>query len=256
MILVPLGADRRAAVEAAMRNTLHPISAIAKETGVSAATIQSWNRRFRWRPLMPGYCPSRWSVRRRAAVARLYRQPWLDIADLAVALGVPRHRTETLFAECGLTGRVPGEVAGAPGPDTDPRRLRAALRSHIARQIARFDMALDAEDDGDPKTFDSARVLRDLGGLKRLLDEADHDERTRTGPAGTESDTRARDGTQGGDPGSAGADHDIQDNDIPDNDLPALRAEIARRAAALCDERPDAGPAGEPAAPPDPGARD
>ncbi|MCJ2033148.1 hypothetical protein [Methylobacterium sp. J-068] len=254
MILVPIPASTRAAVEAALRDTRRPIRAIAAETGVGESTIRTWNRRHGWRPAMATrFDPTRWKAPRRLAVARLYGLPWLDIGDLAQAMGMPRHRAEAMFALCGLEGRRPGEAMGATGLDTDPRRLRAALRAHIARQILRFDVALNAEaEHGDGKSFDSARVLRDLGGLKRLLDEADADERAETGLPGTNSGTGARDGTAfGGASGSGGA-----GGGPPADDLPALRAEIARRAAAFRGERPDSGPAGEPAAAPDPGPGD
>ncbi|KOX56963.1 hypothetical protein ADL19_10125 [Streptomyces purpurogeneiscleroticus] len=86
-------------------------------------------------------------------------------------------------------------------PATDPATLRTHLRAHILRQIAAFDATLSGV---GPAARDSARILRDLGGLKRLLDTVDAD--------------RARSaGEEGGD-GS-------------EPDLPALRAEIARRYA-------------------------
>lgn len=253
MTRVPITASVRAAIEAAMRETRRPVSEIAAETGVASVTIRSWNRRHGWRltsaTAASGFDPGRWKAPRRAALARLYAQSWLDIGDLALALGVPRNRAEPLFAACGLTGRKPGEVAGATGPDSDPRGLRAALRAHIARQIVRFDAALDAEDGpSDPKSFDSARVLRDLGGLKRLLDEADQDARThlthRTG---------AGDGTAGGThPGSEAGEHEA-------HDLPALRAQIAQRLEAYGAQPTSGLPGGlpgDPAAAPDPGAGD
>ncbi|MDP4021424.1 hypothetical protein Q8W71_02220 [Methylobacterium sp. NEAU 140] len=85
----------------------------------------------------------------------------------------------------------------APHTEIDPPTLRAHLRAHIARQIAAFDAALRGE---GAAVVDSARVLRDLGGLKRLFDELVRE-----------------DGEEGG--------------DGPEPDLPALRAAIARRLA-------------------------
>ena len=252
MFSAPIPAETRAAVAAAMRGTRRSVRDIATETGVAEATIRSWNRRAGWRPVAVagprGLDPLRWTAARRAAVARLYRQPWVDIADLAHAMGLPGRRAEALFAACGLEGRRPGVVADATGPETDPGRLRAALRAHIARQILRFDAALNAESGDDPKNFDpknfdpknydpknagpkrfdSARVLRDLGGLKRLLDDLE---------ASLRSEPHA---TRG----------ESQDGDA---DLPALRARIAQRYAAFVGERPDAGLPREPAAGPDPG---
>lgn len=251
MIRVPIAGSLRATVETAMRTTRRPINAIAAETGVLPATIRSWNRRHGWRPpaatAATGFDPARWNTARRAAVARLYAQPWLDIGDLALAMRVPRRRAEALFTRCGLEGRRSGAVAVASGPDTDPRHLRAALRLQIARQIVRLDAALSADDGAaDPKAFDSARVLRDLGGLKRLLDEADQDERGKP-----ERPTKAGRNTGAGD----GAEFDGDATAARDHDLPALRAEIARRLEAFGTERPDAGIPGEPAPAPDPGAR-
>ncbi|KQT20010.1 hypothetical protein ASG40_04235 [Methylobacterium sp. Leaf399] len=117
--------------------------------------------------------------------------------------------------------------------------LRATLRRHVARQISRFDVALRqapktlAPETLAPKTLDSAKVLRDLGGLKKLLDEIDADGRREAG-----------DGKDaGGDPGGG-------------LDLPALRAQIADRYAAFAGDGAAAGLPGEPAAGPgpDPGA--
>jgi hypothetical protein len=239
--LVPIVASIRGAVEAAMRETQRPVTDIAAETGVRVTTIRTWNKRYGWRPTAAtastAFTPERWKPARRAAVARLYREDWIDIGDLAVALGVARHRAEALFAQCGLEGRRPGEVGRALGPDADPRRMRAALRAQIARQILYFDAALNGAA-GVP-AFDSARVLRDLGGLKRLLDET------------TEDGRGGRDGPGLDEPGGNG-----DADDLPTDDLPALRAEIARRAEALGGERADAGAAGGPAALPDPGPGD
>jgi len=252
--LVPIVASIRGAVEAAMRDTARPVTAIAAETGVRVTTIRTWNKRYGWRPAAEtastAFTPARWKPARRAAVARLYREDWIDIGDLAQALGVARHRAEALFAQCGLEGRRPGEVGRALGRDTDPRRMRAALRAQIARQILHFDAALNGAADGP--AFDSARVLRDLGGLKRLLDETTDDGRGgRDGSEPGDTDGPARD--RATDALHADA---LHADDCPADDLPTLRAEIARRAEALGGERADAGPAGGPAPCPDPGPGD
>jgi hypothetical protein len=132
---------------------------------------------------------TRWPAARRAAVARLLNAPGNDPADVAEAMGLGHYATETLLSAFGIA------------PDS-PSTLRAHLRGHVARQIAAFDTALSG---AGAAVIDSARVLRDLGGLKRLLDDID---------AG-----RAPDGSgEGGDGGT-------------ERDLPALRAEIARRYA-------------------------
>lgn len=102
------------------------------------------------------------------------------------------------------------------GPDA--RRLRAQLRIHIERQIARFDAALDAEP--PPAGFDSGKVLRDLGGLKNLLDDMKGPNR-----AAGKGET---DGTTG-------------QPSLPVADLVALRADIARRYAAFAAAEPDDG---------------
>ncbi|MFY9289367.1 MAG: hypothetical protein WAP03_01505 [Methylorubrum rhodinum] len=109
------------------------------------------------------------------------------------------------------------EPAAEPPPSPKPRkkpaptakRLRARLLSHVERQIDRFDAALDAE--VTPTGFDSAKVLRDLRGLKTLLDELRMEEATGHGAGG------------------------------PPLDLVAIRADIARRYAAFEAAEPDDG---------------
>ncbi|KAB1076995.1 hypothetical protein F6X53_21060 [Methylobacterium soli] len=115
--------------------------------------------------------------------------------------------------------------------------MRAALRGHVARQIALFDAGLDAALQGQsPGLADSAKVLRDLGGLKRLLDELELAEGRGLLPGDV----------AGGGHGDA---HESAPGGPAAGDLPALRAEIARRYAAFAGERPDAGLPGEPAGP-------
>lgn len=126
----------------------------------------------------------------------------------------------------------PSEPRGEPGPGApsqpdsrkarrralDARRLRAQLLTHIERQIERFDAALDAEP--PPAGFDSGKVLRDLGGLKNLLDDM------------KAADRAAR---EGGTDGAAGR------SSLSAADLVAMRADIARRYAAFAATEPDAG---------------
>ena len=100
----------------------------------------------------------------------------------------------------------------------DARRLRAQLLTHIERQIERFDAALDT--DPPPAGFDSGKVLRDLGGLKNLLDDM------------KAADRAAR---EGGTDGAAGR------SSLPAADLVAMRADIARRYAAFAATEPDDG---------------
>lgn len=228
MVIARCDPAAKAAAERLARGSRLPFAAIAAETGLAAATIRSWSARLGWRParrrMRRSLEPATWSDALRAATARLYRTPEVDLGDLALALGVPHSRAEAVFAACKLTGRrwaCTDAPAGVEG-----RALRKALHGHIGRQIARFDAALL---DGAAAHLDTARVLRDLGGLKRLLDELDHDE-----PGG---------GGDGNLPGTDDA-----------RDLPALRAAIAGRYAAFAGERADAGLPSEPAAPPPAGA--
>jgi hypothetical protein len=221
----------RALAERLVRETDRTLASIAAEAGVTERTVCVWGRQNGWRrPVRPAppppLEPSEWSLPRLEAVARLHANPSVASSDLAAALGSPRGGAAALFSACGLSLRrrvVRRATASGPG-------LRRALRRHIARQIAGFDAALTA----GAGPADSAKVLRDLGGLKRLLDEITADESKEAGH-GT--------GTAGLAPGPAPP------------DLPALRAEIARRYAAFAGERPDAGLPREPAAAADPGAR-
>ncbi|WP_232631682.1 hypothetical protein [Methylobacterium sp. Leaf118] len=94
-------------------------------------------------------------------------------------------------------------------PPVTAKRLRARLLTHVARQIDRLDAVLDA---AEPSAgLDSGKVLRDLVGLKHLLDEL-------------------MVGNGGGD-GASG----------PPLDVVALRADIARRYAAFAADEPDDG---------------
>ena len=126
----------------------------------------------------------------------------------------------------------PSEPRGKPTPSVSPRpnsktsqkrasdtrKLQAQLRVHIERQIARFDAALDAEP--PPAGFDSGKVLRDLGGLKNLLDDM-------KGP-----DRAAKKGEADGATGRPS---------LSAADVVAMRADIARRYAAFAAAEPDDG---------------
>ncbi len=187
-----------------LRETALTIAAIAARTGIKPATIRTWNARAGWpRPPHWRFVIARWSTPRRQAIARLLSQPGNDAVDIAVALGFGRNRAECLSAAIQLTPLVRPVRRGAPrdpDPMIDPVNLRAHLRAHIARQIAAFDAALS----GEGAAFaESARVLRDLGGLKRLLDEVEAE-------------------------GAHGATGEGGDDGL-ERDLPTLRAEIARR---------------------------
>jgi hypothetical protein len=222
MILTPIDPARKAEAERLFRETDRTVAEIAAETGLVAATLRKWCRQGGWRPPLARTAPAQWSTQRCAALARIDRIHGVTRDDLAAVLGLSRRRAPAHFAACGLP-----ETTNQPPPG--PAALRLALRTHIARQIDRFDADLTASGPG----LDSARVLRDLGGLKRLLDDLDAESPIRRSEVDAE-------------PGAAdGSD---------DGDLPALRAQIAQRYAAFMGERPDAGLPGEPAAPPRPGA--
>ena len=196
--------ERHEAVLQLLRETALTIAEIAARTGIKPTTIRTWNARAGWpRPPHWRFVVAKWSTPRRQAIARLLSQPGNDAVDIALALGFGRARVECLSAAMQLTPLVRPVRRGAPrdpGPAIDPAHLRAHLRAHIARQIAAFDVALSGE---GAALADSARVLRDLGGLKRLLDEV--------GAEGAHGATG-----EGGDGGT-------------ELDLPTLRAEIARR---------------------------
>ena len=243
------------AVARLMRGTDRTLASIAAETGVPANTVSTWNRRAGWR--LPTYAkprsidPAEWPETRRAALARLYHNPEIDLADLAAAMGAARSGGRSLFKACGLAGRR--RRAGLPRVPSDPGRtrdgpsLRAALRGHVARQIAHFDAGLDAALQGQgPGVPDSAKVLRDLGGLKRLLDELEAAEARGFAQGDRALDDRAFGDFAGVGHGDA---HESAQGGPDARDLPALRAEIARRYAAFAGERPDAGLPGEPAGP-------
>lgn len=223
----PHNAELRAEAERRLRETAEPMSAIADALGIPRGTLAGWNARAGWRKPRPSkLSAANWPLGRREAIARLYYEPRNHPQDLVDALGIGRSSAGAFFKAIGLTlRRASPTVAGPPVPldaagATDGPSLRAALRSHIARQIAGFDAALQGT---GAAVVDSARVLRDLGGLKKLLDELG-----------------AAEACDGGG-GSA---------DNPD-ELPVLRAEIARRLGLT----PPGGDPGAAAAGPDPGAR-
>jgi hypothetical protein len=189
-----------------LRETDLSIDAIAARVGAGARTVQSWNARAGWLrpPRRRWVVTKRWPAARRAALIRLLSAPGNDPGDVTEALGLGRLSPELMVSAFGSALRLPPAVLVRPDRSAaaDPPSLRAHLRVHIARQIAAFDVALSQE---GAALRDSARVLRDLGGLKRLLDEVEAD-----GARGLSG--------EGGDGGT-------------ELDLPALRAEIARRYA-------------------------
>jgi hypothetical protein len=172
------------------------VAEIAERTGIRKGAIHAINARAGGLRPRGWQAVARWPEPRRSAMARLLSIPQVDPGDVALVAGLEQSVGPRLRALS-----RPGERSGRdPDAAFDAPTLRAHLRAHIARQIAAFDAALTRNE-----VADSARVLRDLGGLKRLLDEID---------AGH---TRSTDG-EGGDDGTG-------------PDLPSLRAEIAQRYA-------------------------
>ena len=196
----------RAAVETLLRDPTLPVSEIARRTGVSRHRVRLWNRQAAVRlPLARRRTLAVWPPERRAATLRVLAAD-IDPGDMTEALGFARASAPTLLAALGVK-RTPAERRTSKGDTPHPRRLRALLRDHIGRQIATFDAAL-----ADPRAgMDSAKVLRDLGGLKRLLDDLGD---------GSDENERGE-----GEPRDASA--------CPSSetalDLDGLRAEIARR---------------------------
>lgn len=144
------------------------VSAIARRLGVSRPTVVGWSRHAGGRPPKPHPRTLKtWPASRREAVSRLLAVPEIDPCDVAEASGYARETGEMLLAAFGAA-----PWRGAEGDSADPPRLRARLRAHIGRQIAVLDAALSSPERAG---VDSAKVLRDLGGLKRLLDDLDAD---------------------------------------------------------------------------------
>ncbi|AWN41221.1 hypothetical protein [Methylobacterium durans] len=228
--------DRVAAAEALVRGTQRSLKALAGEIGVAPLTLRRWNRVFGWRETGGAKPRTAWTPERVASLGRLHHNPTIDPRDLEAVLSPSRGAARGLLRSHGLSARrraaagrtIRREADGFAGP-----ALRAALHAQVARQIVRFDAALREE----AALPDSARVLRDLGGLKRLLDDLDAAPPQRDGDGHAER----RADPETGEPAADGAG--------PPLDLPALRAEIARRYAAFAGERADAGLPGESAAP-------
>jgi hypothetical protein len=157
---------------------------------------------------VPTIGPERWEAAR-----RLFEGCRAEPADIAVALGLAASDAEIVFAARGFSRRAEAGLDGAT--------LRRRLRHHVARQIA----ALDAQLGAAPRAPDSARVLRDVSGLKRVIDALDLEDAAR----GTE----AAGGASAGDGSGPG--------------VGALREAIARRYEAFAGDGAAADLPGEPA---------
>lgn len=159
---------KRIAVAELMRETDLTAEAIAVKTGVPYATVCRWNQFHNWRPWFrrtpPAVDPRRWGKPRLAALERVYRLPGVDPGDLAQAVGTDRTRARAFFRECGFAERP----APPSGEALDGQSLRRSLRGHLVRQIADLDAELSAH---RGSSGDSARMLRDLTMLKKLVDE-------------------------------------------------------------------------------------
>lgn len=210
------GIDRpggtQAAAEALLRDPALTISDIANRLGVSRQRVNAWNRRAGLRPpRVQRRAIAAWPPERQVALARLVATAGVDPGDVTEAIGFARASAPALLGSLGLSrpASAPRTVEGVgDGVTAHPRRLRARLRAHIGRQIGLFDAAL-----AEPvPTFDSAKVLRDLGGLKKLLDDLDH------GAAGDDGEGEGGPHDPSSRPGSG-----------PALDVEAVRAEIARR---------------------------
>lgn len=192
--------DGRAMALSLLRDGSLSIAAVARRVGVSRQTVERWNAASGARPRrLVRQTLARWPQSRRMAVARLLAAAEVDPADLAEAAGFGRNGASLLRNEFGVPER---DERGIEADAITPARLRARLLAHVGRQIATLDAALS---DAPKAGIDSAKVLRDLGGLKRLLDDL------------------SIDGEGEGSP------RDEPAHPEPDLDLDALRAEVARR---------------------------
>ena len=207
----------REAAARLMRESDLSMAAIALTTGLSLGTLATWNRAEGWRPVRRMRRDWDASPPRLAALHRLARpRRGPEPVPQPVPQPVAPACTEPDAAMRSAVEQAADEHALAAHPGADLPALRAALRAHIGRQIAAFDEALRGE---GAAVIDSARVLRDLGGLKRLLDDL-----------------------------TIEGEGDGSDPEPSTLDLAGLRAEIAGRYGRCRDERPDDGLPGEPAA--------
>lgn len=184
----PSRADSRAEALKLLRETDLPFDAISARLGVHPSTVRTWNVRAGWlrpRKHRPRLLTARWPAARRAALIRLLCTPGADPGDVTEILGLGRLDAAMLASAFGAD--LPPTLIRRGDPATDPATLRTHLRAHILRQIAAFDATLSGV---GPAARDSARILRDLGGLKRLLDTVDADRARSAGEEGRWERTR------------------------------------------------------------------
>lgn len=152
-------------------------------------------------------------------------------ADAGVPYGTVRSWNDRMLVPTRRRGRQPPDLPA----------LNAALRTHIGHRIAALEQGLrDGDGPRDPST-----VLRDLTGLKRLLDTFAID--TARAAGRTPGRTARRDVDDDGFDGEA-------DGESP-QDITAFREDIARRYAAFAaaesdrtvPEFPDGAPVEDPA---------
>jgi transposase-like protein len=208
-------ASRRAEALTLLQDASLSVGEIARRLGVARQAVERWNREAGIRPRhLRRRMVETWPPARREAALRILAVAQVDPADLAEAVGFAREYARLLLSSLGAADRAgpDDDPPGAPGEGVVPSgRLGARLRAHIGRQIAVLDAALTAAPAGG---IDSAKVLRDLGGLKRLLDDLGE---------GAAADDRDRGKGEPRDEPARSV-HDESERD-PD----AIRAEIARR---------------------------
>jgi hypothetical protein len=217
----PYPAGTRRDVEALLRQPGPSMADIALRTGVAYQTVRRWNQEGRiraWtRDALREANFSTWTHGRLQATARVLGHRGVDPGDVAEATGCRRRDAAALMLACGSAAARDATPLSLPGAPPDLGVLNTALRVHIGRQIAAFDEQLR----GAAPVDDPARLLRDMGGLKRLLDDL----------------ARAQ---------QQDADGDADGEPLPD--LAALRADLARRYEAFASGGHVAGLPGEPAA--------
>ena len=168
-------AERRAEALRLLRDTRLTIDEIGARTATSSRRRSGLERPGRLgtaAAAAPRLATARWTAARRASVARLLATRRQRPRRRREALGFGAHRG----AAVADPGRGPAERA-PPARRRGMRPIRRSIRRSCGRTCAptspgRSPPSTRRWRGGDPPLRDSARVLRDLGGLKRLLDDA------------------------------------------------------------------------------------